>query len=471
MDTSITVEVDFRGQSKGFVLFKSHYLRGGSSRDELTVAEAFEELVLTFAPFESPDPWDWIITVDGTRVAARDWDQKYLKDVKRISIIGVGEDSNTEPAHVIAERNRKRRLQKRQQEQEEEEVEDNDGESQLKRVTLKREYDITRHLLKIMTQGSHERYGHAKISGGVATTATLALLQDIKDAKLGAEDIGGIDINTDENYGAIQFMYTRRRRYEITVSVFETIGHIALVCNYAYRKKHRLIHFDSSSSFRTDNHPIFSHAKAYWTSVSYTYVDYQLCDNWKISNFPPGVCALFTGINAVQSIVGYKREPATFDEFWELFLRVVDATDQKWRNRVITDALRNIWYAATYYPEQFDCTAIRISNIFPPDEYLRFPDVLRLSHADWLKNADFTADCVMLRYFTDIGVGFDRVTEVGYICRKLLHDVTQQGFVNARLTIGASLSRCQACQRVGATHVCVKCKGVYCSANCLSQGH
>jgi len=50
MDTSITVEVDFRGQSKGFVLFKSHYLRGGSSRDELTVAEAFEELVLTFAP-------------------------------------------------------------------------------------------------------------------------------------------------------------------------------------------------------------------------------------------------------------------------------------------------------------------------------------------------------------------------------------------------------------------------------------
>jgi len=80
MDTSITVEVDFREQSKGFVLFKSHYLRGGSSRDELTVAEAFEELVLTFAPFESPDPWDWIITVDGTRVAARDWDQKYLKD-------------------------------------------------------------------------------------------------------------------------------------------------------------------------------------------------------------------------------------------------------------------------------------------------------------------------------------------------------------------------------------------------------
>lgn len=98
---NIVIEFEFRGKSMGMVDFEPHTF--GNTADDLTIANAFNTLIMTFAPYEDGDPWNWIIKVDGAIMTPDTWHGKLLKDVKRISILGVGEASDTEPAHVIVE--------------------------------------------------------------------------------------------------------------------------------------------------------------------------------------------------------------------------------------------------------------------------------------------------------------------------------------------------------------------------------
>lgn len=326
-------------------------------------------------------------------------------------------------------------------------------------------YNLINHLRQIMAQNDLV-YVNERESNGIIIEWIFNMFGRIKAASL--TDVS-LAIQTEYAQGRdFDFIRANYRANAITICPFLTPGHIALLCCY---NQNRLIHFDSSSSFHSQNASIFQN-KRNFASVSYTYVNYQLFDETDVvRGMAGGNCGMFTGINAIQAIRDYGPGSVSFMQFWNRLLLVLESTPDNVKRMILHQTMRNIWYAASGNETTQLCKDLSVAPVFPINVWEKFPDVLKIEHPDWIRTCDFVADYQMLNYFIESKLGFDQVARLGNAARVILKDIIERGFFTH---IGSRLlqlvnSKCANCDSYAAHIGCDSCKFLYCGESCRTK--
>jgi hypothetical protein len=251
----------------------------------------------------------------------------------------------------------------------------------------------------------------------------------------------------------------------IVVCPYLTTRHVSMMC-YDQRRD-RLLHFDSSSTLIPINKELFQN-KERFKSVSYTFINYQVYDEHNfIVNLAGGNCGMFSGLNAIQCLLKYSPEPVSFGAFWERFLKVLELTESKYRGRVVVELTRRIQYVMNQNETKGFCEDVMNLDPCPIQMLSLFPAVIRMQSPEWFDTCDFTCDYLILGYFLDANIGFDKVSKLGNAFRFLLRDIVEQGFVASSLSIREAMNRlCSACELAEAQFECVCSDAKYCGKEC-----
>jgi hypothetical protein len=362
-----------------------------------------------------------------------------------------------------------RGIKKREREEEEKK----DAERELTKVNKATEgiaYEVERHLVRLMKL-SEINFKRETESNGVLNRWLFDLMGhlSVKTPHLALPfKRAQLVFQTDDRQGVtgLQFVQRTKQADSIVVCPYFTPRHVALL---VHDQKHdRLLHFDASASINHTNAELFR-AKPQFKSVSYTYVNYQQYDDTQfVLNLATGNCGMFTGLNAIQCLLKYQPERVPFQAFWERFVQVLELTPEHRRNAVIVGATRCMFYVAAENDVQDEGKHVMAMDTMPLEHYRLFPQVMQMMHAEWLSEADFTSDYIMLGYFLDARVGFDQVSKLGNAFRLLLKDVVEQGFVS--LNIADAMRRlCASCSAVEARLQCPCKAAAYCSETCQAE--
>lgn len=434
-------------------------------------------LIAKSRPEASLSPTDWIFKVDGVEVGFIEANNKYghmgmrvYLERRRKVVLSKPTSSTSSTDGVSKKRDREREKEKLEEENQKKVLE-----------TEGIPYDATRHLTRILRQNDlifrqekkdngvlhqwiFEIMGHLSVK-----IPRVSLPYGLKSNRLLFKtNPHGIENNLDlilktKEHDSKEYDSKEDR---VIICPYLTVRHVSMMC-YDQRRD-RLLHFDSSSTLIPINEELFKN-KGRFKSVSYTFINYQAYDEHNfIVNLAGGNCGMFSGLNAIQCLLKYSPEPVSFVSFWKRFLKVLDLTESKSRGRIVVELTRRIQYAMNQNETEDFCKNVMHMDPCPIQMLSLFPGAIRMQSPKWFDTCDFTCDYLILGYFLDANIGFEKVSKLGNAFRFLLQDIVEEGFVaSSILNIRGAMNRlCSACEIAEARFECVCLGAKYCGKEC-----